>query len=50
MVLLDKDLSKWNVWTKATEMQIQEGDAGDFHPLVGVSMDYQIIRDHGRSN
>ena len=39
MALLDKDLSTWDVWTKATEMQIQEGDAGDFHPLVGVSMD-----------
>ena len=29
----------WNVWMRATEMQIQEGDVGDFHPLVGVSMD-----------
>ncbi len=29
----------WNVWMKAPEMQVQEGDVGDFHPLVGVSMD-----------
>jgi hypothetical protein len=29
----------WNAWMKAPEMQVQEGDCGDFHPLVGVSMD-----------
>lgn len=29
----------WNAWMRAPEMQIQEGDIGDFHPLGGVSMD-----------
>lgn len=29
----------WNVWLKAPEMQVQETDCGDFHPLAGVSMD-----------
>ncbi|MGB5264547.1 MAG: DUF1080 domain-containing protein [Lutimonas sp.] len=29
----------WNVWMRAPEMQVQEGDCGDFHPLAGVAMD-----------
>lgn len=29
----------WNVWMRAPEMQVQETDCGDFHPLAGVSMD-----------
>ena len=29
----------YNAWMKAPELQVQEGDVGDFHPLAGVSMD-----------
>lgn len=29
----------WNVWMRAQELQLQEGDFGDFFPLAGVSMD-----------
>ncbi len=32
----------WNVWMKSPEMQIQEGDCGDFHPLAGVGMDIKV--------
>jgi len=38
----------WNVWLRAPEMQVQETDCGDFHPLAGVSMDIRagkIIED-----
>ena len=32
----------WNAWMKAPEMQMQESDVGDFHPLAGVSMDIRV--------
>lgn len=34
----------WNVWMKAPEMQVQETDCGDFHPLAGVSMDIKASK------
>ncbi|MEO9513491.1 MAG: DUF1080 domain-containing protein [Flavobacteriaceae bacterium] len=34
----------WNVWMKAPEMQVQEGDCGDFHPLAGVAMDIRASK------
>jgi len=34
----------WNVWLRAPEMQIQEGDCGDFHALAGVAMDVRASR------
>ncbi len=34
----------WNVWMKAPEMQVQETDSGDFHPLAGVSMDIKASK------
>lgn len=34
----------WNVWMKAPEMQVQEGDCGDFHPLAGVAMDIKASK------
>ncbi|MDN3668922.1 DUF1080 domain-containing protein [Echinicola jeungdonensis] len=33
----------WNVWMRAPEMQVQESDCGDFHPLAGVSMDIKAV-------
>ncbi|RYY35690.1 MAG: DUF1080 domain-containing protein [Sphingobacteriaceae bacterium] len=29
----------WNVWMRAHEFQVQEGDMGDYYSLVGVGMD-----------
>ncbi|RVU00147.1 DUF1080 domain-containing protein [Mucilaginibacter limnophilus] len=29
----------WNVWMRAHEFQVQEGDFGDYYSLVGVGMD-----------
>lgn len=34
----------WNVWMRAPEMQVQESDCGDFHPLAGVSMDIKASK------
>lgn len=34
----------WNVWLRAPEMQVQETDCGDFHPLAGVSMDIKATQ------
>lgn len=34
----------WNVWMRAPEMQIQEGDCGDFFPLAGVGYDIKASK------
>lgn len=34
----------WNVWMRAPEMQVQEGDCGDFFPLAGVAMDVRATK------
>ena len=39
----------WNVWMRAPEMQVQETDCGDFHPLAGVSMDIKASK-HTENN
>lgn len=34
----------WNVWMRAPEMQVQEGDCGDFFPLAGVGADVRASK------
>ncbi|NBC83948.1 MAG: DUF1080 domain-containing protein [Bacteroidetes bacterium] len=40
----------WNVWMRAPEMQVQESDCGDFHPLAGVSMDISASQVEDKEN
>ena len=32
----------WNVWMRCLELQVQEGDFGDFHPLAGAIADFKV--------
>ncbi len=33
----------WNVWMKSLEMQVQEGDCGDFFALAGTGIDVKSV-------
>lgn len=33
----------WNVWMKSLEMQVQEGDCGDFFALAGTGIDIKSV-------
>lgn len=34
----------WNVWMQSQEMQVQEGDCGDYYTIAGTGMDMKTIQ------
>jgi hypothetical protein len=35
----------WNVWMRSNEMQVQEGDMGDYYGLAGAKASINVIKD-----
>lgn len=34
----------WNVWMQSQEMQVQEGDSGDYYTIAGTGMDIKTVK------